>query len=137
MKADMFRLMKEGRDIGNLKTYLKMDFSKNKKIELNPKNGCGVELTYTGPVQFKEPIVDIWNGHSMNVRSSTISLMGFSIVDEKGKNEIVTRLRFPPNVFDYEEALNMSKSIEFCLKNIPGNCTIREAIEKTMNNISY
>lgn len=131
IKADMFRLMKERRDIGNLKSYLKMNFTKNNEIELDPKNGCGVELTYTGPLKIKDPITDAWMGHSLNVRSSTISLMGFAIQNERGKDEIILRLRFPPNVFDDEEAFNMSKSIEFCLKNVHNDWSIRNAIEKT------
>ncbi|OHT14095.1 hypothetical protein TRFO_03096 [Tritrichomonas foetus] len=142
MRQSMHSLMNQHYDFGVLRVYDTMNptkpssspkFDYSAHIE-NAKKGCGVELTYVGPIHITKPITDVWIGHSMLVRSNTISLMGFGIESED-KNEIITRLRFPPNAFSYEEAAKMAQIIEFCLKNVKKTDTVAEAIEKITHNI--
>lgn len=128
MKNNMFELMKKKNDIYTLKSF---DNILNAPKKSKPPPGCSVELTYVGPIHIKEPIVDIWCGHSMNVRSSAISMMGFSIVNDNiGRNELVTRLRYSPPYFDDSEAKNMANVIDFCLKNIEDTMTVNQALEE-------
>ena len=139
LRKSLQQLMKENRDLGVLRVYdtlspkrinQKTPIDRIKSIE-NAKTGCGIELTYIGPIFIKNPIKDVWIGHSMNVRSNTISLMGFGVQSPDKENcKIVTNLRFPPTAFSVQEAEKMSKVINYFLVNINQEEKMKEVIKK-------
>jgi hypothetical protein len=93
--------------------------------------GLTLGITNMGPLKIKWPIVDAWA--SVNVRAgfaaNSIMVMAFSVMGEK-KNDLIVRLRFNDSKLGDDEAFEMAKSIDYVMRNIPLDRTLKSAFDE-------
>ncbi|KAH0795088.1 hypothetical protein GPJ56_000931 [Histomonas meleagridis] len=96
----------------------------------NDNENILVELSNVGPMEFKDPINDVWVQQSMKSKiiERTVTLTSFSMVGSH-KNLISNRLQYSPTTVSDEAAQKISNSISYFMKNISPDVTIREAME--------
>ena len=84
-------------------------------------DGPTAEVTNVGPVMLKRPVTDIWMQQTMKSTwtEGTMSLLSYSIMDETGRNDVVTRLRFSPTSVRRERAEQISKAILHIAQHVP------------------
>lgn len=138
MKKDLIRRMSNFEDFGFLKTideFSNQEIESNNNVDLAKK--VGLELTYVGAVNIKQPIKNIFMNLNMDAKETEtiLSLMGFACIEQpcktnpNGKNEVTLRLRYSPTTLHKKEVVTMMKNIEFILTKIPAETSIKEAIK--------
>lgn len=138
MKIDLNRRLKRLEDFGFLKTIENLPDDENQNVTApNSTKKVGIELTYVGAVNIKNPIKNIFMNLNMDSAGTEtiLSLMGFSCVEQpckanpNGKNEVTLRLRYSPTTLYKEEVAQMMKSIEYILTKVPQETSIEETIK--------
>ena len=103
--------------------YLKgiREYQIDRMGKIAPPPGIGIEVTNVGPVMLKRPVTDIWMQQTMKSTwtEGTMSLLSYSIMDETGRNDVVTRLRFSPTSVRRERAEQISKAILHIAQHVP------------------
>ncbi|OHT12094.1 hypothetical protein TRFO_03715 [Tritrichomonas foetus] len=131
MKKDMKMRLNRNDDLAFMKF---LDSDECAKANKKPKiPGVNIELTYVGPLEIKKPVVDAWCSLVMEGKpiENILSLMGFSVFDkERSLNDMVVRLRYASSMLTDKEVSDIIKSLEFCMKNIVMEMTVKDAVEE-------
>ena len=106
--------------------FLRPDLYKWPRVE----SGCGLEISHLGPLTFKRPIVDACMNILMENKETEdcVSLLSFCKVNEE-MDVFQGRLRCPPTRLNPCEARVLGKTIEYGLRTISPEMTIKDAFE--------
>ena len=92
--------------------------------------GFGMEVSSIGQVNIHKPVKDAWivlySPHQYKI--SGTSFLTYSLVSE-GKKEFVGTMQFNSLELNEDDGLMITNLIEFCMKNLKGNMTVKEALD--------
>lgn len=129
MRRDFDRRVSEG----GLFSYLKALEADRPNIGLP---GVGIEISNVGPVKIKEPIEDVHMSISMtsDYVQDVFSALSFSVISDFD-NKIIVRSRYGPNKVGEAEALDITRGIEFALRNVDFDIPICDAISEIQRSM--
>lgn len=94
------------------------------------QKGLGMEVSSIGPIRIKSPVKDAWLvlRSPDNYPLSTTSLLSFSLFGPE-KKEFIGTFEYCTKELNKLDGFKITRSIEFCLRNLKDNMTVKEAID--------
>ena len=92
--------------------------------------GLGMEVSSVGPIRIKSPVKDAWlvlrkkDDYALN----SASLLSYSLLGPE-KKEFIGTFEYCSKELNKLDGFKIARSIEFCLRNLKDNMTVKEAID--------
>ena len=93
--------------------------------------GARSEVSHLARLAFKDPLKDVWAQlTARNFNNDTVSLLAFSAYNEDtGLNEFRGRVRLPQSYFTAEDTTAVIDAVEFGIRHIKSQMSVRDAFE--------